>query len=63
MRPDVDMADEIAKTLLENAQTLAERVEAIQTALRLGMPLHQIEEFLDWLDACRSSSDSSERRK
>jgi hypothetical protein len=37
----------------ECAGTLAERAEAVRTALSQGMPLHQIEAYLDWLDAAR----------
>ena len=44
------MAHEIAKLILEHADTLVERSEAIGTALQLGMPLSEIEEYLDWLD-------------
>jgi hypothetical protein len=47
------MAHEIAKLLLEHAQTFLERTEAVRTALSLGMPLAEIEEYLDWLDAVR----------
>lgn len=47
------MAHEIAKLLLEHADTVLEREEAIATALYLGMPLHEIEEYLDWLDHVR----------
>jgi DNA-binding transcriptional MerR regulator len=47
------MAHEIAKLMLEHADTFLERAEAIRTALSLGMPLDQIEEYLDWLDATR----------
>ena len=47
------MAHEIAKLMLEHAGTFLERAEAIRTALSLGMPLHEIEEYLDWLDATR----------
>ena len=47
------MAHEIAKLMLEHAGTFLERTEAIRTALSLGMPLHEIEEYLDWLDATR----------
>ena len=43
------MAHEIAKLLLEHAGTFLERSEAIRTALHLGMPLNEIEEYLDWL--------------
>ncbi|MHB8897615.1 MAG: hypothetical protein ACYC6Y_02590 [Thermoguttaceae bacterium] len=44
------MAHEIAKLILEHAGTFVEREEAIRTAVSLGMPLDQIEEYLDWLD-------------
>ena len=44
------MAHEIAKLILEHAGTFVEREEAIRTAMSLGMPLHKIEEYLDWLD-------------
>jgi DNA-binding transcriptional MerR regulator len=47
------MAHEIAKLLLEHAGTFLERTEAIETAISLGMPLNEIEEYLDWLDATR----------
>jgi DNA-binding transcriptional MerR regulator len=55
------MAHEIAKLMLEHAGTFLERAEAIRTALSLGMPLREIEEYLDWLDATRGPiSDSRE---
>ena len=44
------MTHEIAKLLLEKAGTFLERKEAIEAALNLGMPLNEIEEYLDWLD-------------
>lgn len=47
------MAHEIAKLMLEQSGTFLERAEAIRTALFLGMPLKDIEEYLDWLDAVR----------
>ena len=47
------MSHEIAKLLLEHAETVIERTEAIQSAISLGMPLAEIEEYLDWLDAMR----------
>lgn len=47
------MAHQIAKLILEHAQTPREREEAIQKAISLGMPLHEIEQYLDWLDAIR----------
>ncbi len=47
------MAHEIAKLMLEQAGTFLERAEAIRTALSLGMPLAEIEQYLDWLDTVR----------
>jgi len=44
------MAHEIAKLLLEHAGTFVERTEAVEVAMRLGMTLDQIEEYLDWID-------------
>ena len=45
------MAHEIAKRTLASAGTLAERAEAVRTAVLSGMPLNEIEAYLDWLDA------------
>lgn len=53
------MAFEIAKLLLEHAGTFVERTEAVDAALKLGMPLGEIEEYLDWLDLIRSSERSA----
>jgi hypothetical protein len=50
------MAHEIAKLLLEKAGTVLERTEAVRTALSLGMPLYEIESYLDWLDIMHSTS-------
>ncbi|MGQ9576756.1 MAG: hypothetical protein ACUVUC_15725 [Thermoguttaceae bacterium] len=47
------MAHEIAKLLLEHAGTFLDRAKAVEAALSLGMPLHEIEEYLDWLDATK----------
>ena len=47
------MAHEIAKLLLEKAGTFLQRTQAVEAALELGMPLNEIEEYLDWLDAVR----------
>ena len=44
------MPHEIAKLILEHADTFLIREEAIRTAMRLGMPLHEIQDYLDWLD-------------
>lgn len=52
------MAHEVAKLMLEHAATFLQRTEAIDAALRLGMPLAEIEEYLDWLDATRGGSSA-----
>ena len=44
------MSYKIAKLILEHAGTFVERQEAIRTAMNMGMPLHEIEAYLDWLD-------------
>jgi len=44
------MAHQIAKLLLEQADSFLERTEAVKTALSLGMPLREIEEYLDWIE-------------
>jgi len=51
------MAHEIAKLLLEKAGTFLERTEAIRAALGLGMPLDEIESYLDWLDSVRGRDE------
>jgi hypothetical protein len=56
------MSHEIAKLLLEHAETFLERTEAIKSALGLGMPLAEIEEYLDWLDAMRSGNHDTRPR-
>jgi len=48
------MANEIAKLLLEHAETFLDRAQAVEAALSLGMPLSEIETYLDWLDQTRS---------
>lgn len=47
------MSHEIAKLLLEYANSFLERTEAVKTALSVGMPMHEIEAYLDWLDTVR----------
>jgi DNA-binding transcriptional MerR regulator len=51
------MAHEVAKLLLEHAGTFLERTEAIKAALNLGMPLEEIEAYLDWLDLVRAEDN------
>lgn len=46
----VKMAHEIAKLILEHAESFTERTDAVRTALRLGMTLTEIQEYLDWVD-------------
>ena len=56
----VEMAHKIAKLLLEHSDTFVERTEAVKTALSLGMPLREIEEYLDWLEMVKSQSGKGE---
>jgi hypothetical protein len=54
-----------ARILLARAESPAERKQAVSTAMAAGMPLHEIEEFLDWADAVRSgrvAAPASQRR-
>jgi hypothetical protein len=53
------MSHQKSKQLLDSARTLIERENAIQTAMNLGMPLHEIQEYLDWLDAQESAKTES----
>ncbi len=61
------MAHEIAKLMLEHAETFLERAEAIRVAMSLGMPLADIETYLDWLDTVRgplpAGPEEEERRE
>jgi hypothetical protein len=50
------MSHEIAKLLLEHAETFLERGEAIKAAVSLGMPLNEIHDYLDWLDGIRGAA-------
>ena len=45
--------------ILEELKTYRERGEAIQRAIRLGMPLHELEDYLDWLDQSRPNPVAS----
>jgi DNA-binding transcriptional MerR regulator len=47
-----------AKLLLSQAETQSDRRNAVAKALATGMPLHEIEEFLDWVDATRANLGS-----
>lgn len=44
------MGYELPKRLLRQASTFELRQKAIRAAMGLGMPLSEIEEYLDWLD-------------
>jgi hypothetical protein len=57
------MAHEIAKLVLEKAGTFVERTEAVRTAMSLGMPLREIENYLDWLDNMRSPRGTESRQE
>ena len=39
------------KLLLAHARSPAEPKRAVATAIKTGLPLHKIEEFMDWVDA------------
>jgi len=56
------VAHEIAKLLLEHAGTFLDRTRAVEAAMSLGMPLHAIEEYLDWLDAIRPPKESQPQK-
>jgi hypothetical protein len=43
-----------AKVALARAETPADRKRAVITAMEAGIPLHEIEEDLDWADAARA---------
>jgi hypothetical protein len=45
---------ELAKLLLRRAGTFLQRCEAIAVVNHLGMPLNEIETYLDWLDSTRT---------
>ena len=49
-----------AKLLLQHAATPQQRIEAIQSAQDLGMPLSEIEEYLDWLECLTSDPEGEE---
>jgi hypothetical protein len=57
------MSHQIAKLLLEHAATFLDRTEAIKAAMDLGMPLDEIESYLDWLDTVRQQKRPNEEPK
>lgn len=54
------MPHEIAKLLLEHAESFLERSEAVKAAISLGMPIHEIEAYLDWLELLRKPTAPDE---
>jgi hypothetical protein len=44
------------KLELASAVTAPERKQAVIYAMSAGMPLYEIEEFLDWIDAVRAGA-------
>ena len=42
------MGHDTVKLALARAKSFRERVEAMERALELGMPLHEIEDYFDW---------------
>ncbi len=54
------MAHKIAKLMLEQSSTFLDRTEAVKTAVSLGMPLHEIEQYLDWLDVSGQAKGGDE---
>jgi len=53
------MLREDPKTLLDQADNPVEREAAVRAAIRLGTPLHEVEQYLDWLDAMKKSGVDS----
>jgi anti-sigma regulatory factor (Ser/Thr protein kinase) len=51
---------EDAKAMLASAQTAVEQKYAMAAAMEAGMPLYEIEEFLDWSDAVREHGATME---
>jgi hypothetical protein len=39
-----------------------ERAETVRMAMSLGVPIHQIEAYLDWLDAVRQAGRRNGKR-
>ena len=57
----VFMAYEIAKLILEHARSRTARKAAVRAALGLGMPLREVEDYLDWLDMTHQSGQLANR--
>jgi len=54
------MTHKIAKLLLEHAKTPAQRDQAVRSAIFMGMPPREIEEYLDWLDVANPPSNNGD---
>jgi uncharacterized protein Yka (UPF0111/DUF47 family) len=52
------MTHKIAKMILEHASTFVDRTNAVETAMSMGMPLSEIEEYLDWLEMVQADQPS-----
>ena len=52
------MVQKDAKLILQRADTFADRVKAIETAVSMGMPLSEIEECLDRLERVQAKQPS-----
>jgi len=55
------MSHQIAKLLLEKANTFLGRADAVRSAVDLGMPLKQIEEYLDWLEMAEGGGPKADK--
>ncbi len=53
------MSHKLAKLILEQAETFLERREAVKAAIKLGMRIEEIEEYLDWLEMMRCQSEEA----
>lgn len=53
------MSHKLAKLLLEQAETFLERREAVKAAIKLGMRIEEIEEYLDWLEMMQCQSEEA----
>ena len=47
------MNRETAKEMVARAATFSERADAVRAAIDAGVPLAEVEEYLDWQDANR----------
>ena len=56
------MGNDFAKRLLERANTFELRQKAIRAAMGLGMPLCEIEQYLDWLDSRPSGAPDRDEK-